>query len=554
MPFQKTICDALHGTPKGINIALTCLALMAAMPAHGQASCDKCPKPKVAIYDFSVNISRPEPGDGRLADWYDLFFVSDRAGSELHKDQMCVDFLNGGLLTVASTGEPFLVGIEHTYVPPPGSMANTDYLFSGSIDGQGSGYQLAMSLETGCERRIALSASAAFDTPAKGSSLAKELARERFRPLLSSIREFERKVRDSDPKYAIYARDSENFQMTPAKRKAKPFEAIPVTFTLIDCDGAPLPNRVITLAPGDNTPVRASYNGTFEEPIVTTNGAGKATINFNVGGKRGFAIARAKFFYKNASGCEKYNYEETVIDVEGTAALYEVRFDYEQRQQVSWDISEPLDGGSKTARHRELNELDMSCVGVWENSADAQREGIIELSGAPIDGCFVTGAYRGTEMERGQTYVSQESAGPGLSSSSGLNTGLQDRQTLGNPINTDAEPVDLYFWYKGGDELDSSQFNIDVPFEMQSRVIYRGLERITGGGRVLDTPFSDSQSDTSQTSFSGSVTDSTYKEERASIVVSGTYESTETELGTTTYFAKIRAVITPIKDLENSAR
>jgi len=533
-------------------VPLLCALLLVAAPFDTFADCDQCPKPKVILYDFAVEIPQPEERAGR-GEWFALFFAGSRAGSELYNDKQCVRFLDGAALKDDSgeVGGSLIVAVDHPHLPPAGDIKGREYLFTGTVSGGPGNYHVNLSLQTACKRRIAHSASGSAATVDEANELAQTLARQELRPLLQTIRRFERDQRATNPKVALASNLGDILNMEPAKRDAKPFETVPIQFTLVDCDGEPLPGREISLTVQDERALK-SYNGHFDVPKVTTGGNGKAKANFIVGGKKGVAIPRASFQFLHPTGCEGIDVDETSINVEGTAELYEVRFTYQQEKHVVGKRTETLPGGSQNDRLHEREELNMSCLGVWKNPPEAQRDGYIELRGKPVAGCEVSGEYSAIEIKRDRMFVSQAASGPGLTGSSLLHTGYLDRHTHGTPLHN--APVDLYFWYKGGDELDSSQFTISVPFEMRSSVSSGGLERITGGGKTFDTPFSDAQSDTSNTSFSGSVPDSKFTEKHASIVVTGTYESTENEQDIkTTETARIKAIITPIQKLADSA-
>ena len=95
---------------------------------------------------------------------------------------------------------------------------------------------------------------------------------------------------------------------------------------------------------------------------------------------------------------------------------------------------------------------------------------------------------------------------------------------------------------------------ISIPFDTETHISSGGFDLITGGGKTIKTPYSDSQQDKSETFFSGSVPDSKFKRKRASIVVTGNYESTEDSVdGKTNWYSEIEAIITPVRDLKDSA-
>ena len=532
-------------------IVVTSLLVLA---TPGYADCDKCPKPDLIIYDFAVNVPEPEnrtDGIGR-GEWLDLFFAGPRAGTEISKDNQCVRMLSGAAFDQGKNelGGQMTVGVNHPFLPPAGDMKGRNYLFTGSVNGGPGSYSVNLSLEAACKRRVAHSASGSGTNSEELKDTAERLAGQEFRPLLETIREYERRVRATDPKVAIAANLSDTLKMEPSKREAKPFETVPVEFSLIDCDGEPLAGREIYLTP-QGPGMRPSFNGSFDVATVTTDKSGKAKANFTVGGKTGVAIPRSQFLYVRPNGCDGVDVDEASINVDGSAALYELRFTYKQEKVRKGDLFEELPGGSKQNSVREHEDLGMRCLGIWRNSPDAIQEGYIELSGQPEAGCAVAGEYRYTQITNNRLFTSQESNSPDLSGSSFLHIGHQDTIIYGNPNPSGA--VDLYFWYNE-DELESSQFGINVPFDTQTHLNSDGLDRVSGGGRTIDTPHSDSQSDQSQTSFSGSVVNSKFERKRASIVVTGTDMSTEENIdGKTIFSSEIKAIITPVRELNESA-
>lgn len=283
--------------------SLRCLAwygvgLLFALPLTATANCDKCPKPNVDVYDFAVTVPKPE--DPKEAwSWGDLFGAAKTAGAEISKDQKCVAFYDG----VVSAGQGLKVGRDVANVVPAGAIKNRDYLFTGSVERGNAGYHLDIALETACSRKTAVSASANFNATNDARAAGEQLAREKMRPLLAKIREFEREQRDADSRIAIGVVNGGAFTAVPAKRNAKRFETVPVTLSLTDCDGAPLRNRVIALVPKNKEWGAPSENGQFTAATATTDNAGKVTIGFKVGGKPGKAVARAYFHYLSPTGC-----------------------------------------------------------------------------------------------------------------------------------------------------------------------------------------------------------------------------------------------------------
>lgn len=525
-----------------------------AWPGAGLTACDNCPKPDIIMYDFQVNVPRPEPGPG-LGEWYDLFYASSRAGATLDTDRQCVRYLAGAALKGDGSGEvggPLIVGIDHPHLPPAGNIQGRDYLFTGSVDGGPGNYSVTVRLEAACKRRVARSVTGSAPDVEGAKELGRTLTQQHFRPVIETIRAYERRRRDEDTSVAMAGYLAKILSMHPAKRDVKPFETVPIEFTLIDCDGKPLAGRKISLTTGGDKYLLPSYNGKFQSSEVTTNGDGKANADFVVGGKQGVAIPRAQFLFTRPTGCDALAIEETTLNVDATAEFYEVRFTYQQEKEASGDSTEPLPGGSQTFHYREREELNMRCLGVWRNPRESQMEGVIELSGAPEAGCAVSGEYRNVELRTDQAFVSSTASGPGLTGSTLRRSGRQDRLIHGQPNHQ--QPVDLFFRYKHGDDPETQQFNVSVPFLTQGSVTSGGLETISGGGRTITTPFSDSQSENSDTTFGAGLPDQTYAEERSSIVVTGVQETVSEEAGILTRWSgKLRAVITPVRELASSS-
>lgn len=578
------------------SIPVVVAAALVGLSGSAQSGCDQCPTPSVMQFDFDVQMVRPAPEVwNRDVNRFLQLLEADGVANDVvfNGNQQCIDFKNGDM----SVSGRLRIGKNVSFPPPPGSLdTGDDYLFTGEIRPEGEGYRIDMFLETTCSRQRVHSTSGRFTIPdtvkvniPEDSDYAKYLTDEywvrwlnnevddpppipkeyldpdwldelsaltsgAFVPLLPRIRSFESRLRQTDRRHATYV-DDNGLHVVPEKRQVKPFETVPMEITLNDCDGEPLPGREILLDPGGDERFPPSVNGRFEEPSVTTDDAGKATANFTVGAKRGVAIANVGILYLMPSGCENGWTEEAVLDVDGSAALYEVSFEYEEGREVTADTTETLDGGSRSVSYRDWVELKMRCTGIWENSEEAQQDGAIELSGAPIAGCRVDGGYRGLKTVRERSDLHSPSGGPGLAASDYTRTAAESVETRGRPVAPSEEPVDLFFSYEGADAADSSQFGIYVPFDMKSEATASSLEVVRAGGEVVRNPESDAQSSADRSPIAVGVPDMTYREERASIIVEGAYKTLETEDETTAErMGRVRAVITPLRSLDDAAK
>ncbi len=479
------------------------LILLAALAAFSNvrnvaAQCDNCPKRQVVLYDFNVTVPRPD-STGNLGAWYSLFFAGPGAGAALFNPD-CLRFIDAAFYrdTTGVPSKSFSLGIDHPFTAPSGSMKGMDYLLTGTVSTDGSGYKLDMSLEAACSRKQVASASGHFDRPEQASTLGADLARSHFMPLPTLIRDFEKGERAADTKVSIGGWSSK-LVVEPGKHKAAFGETVPVTLTLTDCDGEPLAGRKISLTGNGDKRAKPSTNGAFTMAEAVTGSNGSVTVDFKVGSVKGTAQARAYFIHQTPFGCEAIAMDAAAIAVEATAPFYGIKYTYIETRTMDGGTEErPLPGWLKTSRKAQSMSLVLVGRAILQNSSNAAGAGRIELDGAPLEGGSATGAYvESIHSVANSDYVDQNATE--------REGNYEDRITTGGPSDPDALPS-AYFASCDPAHLDSSsQFSFTVPYNLQGTVTGHGFQMIAGSGYVSDSTTSVSTSDSSTTNISTSL-------------------------------------------------
>jgi hypothetical protein len=122
-------------------------------------------------------------------------------------------------------------------------------------------------------------------------------------PLVETIRKFEVGKRNTDTEVAIgdylgvsKSSFSGSITIKPSKTIVDVGEIIDVEITMTDCDGVPLPNRKIHFTEGEAKwgdavmVMDGTKGGEIIPGIATTNEAGKVTVKFKAGNKKGAAV------------------------------------------------------------------------------------------------------------------------------------------------------------------------------------------------------------------------------------------------------------------------
>lgn len=522
---------------------LSCAALIALLFGAGgsvHASCDKCPERRVTLYDFDVTVPRPD-SLADMANWYFLFYAAPGAASAIFTPQ-CAQFIDAAFYrdTSGVPSKSLTVGIDHPNTAPSGSMKGMDYLLTGTVGPDGSGYKLTLSLETACDRKKVATASQHFDRADQASTVAADLARQKFVPIAEIIRSYERDVRSADPQVSIGGYNAK-LTVDPVRRKASMGEKIPVTLTLIDCDGEPLAGRTISLTGGGKA-APPSSNGTFAAAEATTGSDGKVTVDFTVGSTNGTALARAYFFHKTPFGCEAVAVDEAAIEVGGSAAYYQVRYEYEETHIMEFKYEEqPTPTWIKTTRKTDSRHTVFSGSAVFKNTANALGGSLVELEGAGLEGGLMNGSY-----VQSIHFTANENYSDAIATIRSAN--YEDRITEGAPIRSDSALPDFFVSLDPDDLGESSQFSFTLPFALHGTVTGYGFEVTMASGKVFDTSSSVNETNSDETVFGPeikiinhySMKDSAFHVEGA-LDTAWSAEGTDTEL-----HGKLSATVAPI--------
>jgi hypothetical protein len=480
-----------------LTLSLSAILLLSAGAAHA-AACDKCPERSIALYDFNVTAPRPD-SLAEMAVWYSLFYAAPGAGSAIFTAQ-CARFIDASFYRDAS-GVPsnsLKVGIDQPNTAPAGNLKGMDYLVTGTVAPEGSGFQLTMSLECACNRKKVLTATRSFASADQASAAAAELANGKFVPIADVIREYEREARAGDPDVSIGGYNA-TLTVDPIKRKAALNEKVSVTLTLMDCDGEPLAGRTISLTGGGDKAAPPSSNGAFTAAEAVTGADGKVTVEFQVGSKKGAAMARAYFFHKTPFGCEAVAVDEGAIEVDGSAGYYQVRYEYEETHDMTTTYEERFTPTwLKTSRKTDFRNLHLKGAAVFKNTANAFGGDNVELEGAGIDDGIAVGSYR-----EAIHFTANENYSDDKSSIRSAN--YEDRITEGSAYRTETERPDFFVSLVSDDLEGSSQFSFTIPFELKGKVTGNGYQIITASGMVFDTVTSVDENETSETVFGPSV-------------------------------------------------
>jgi hypothetical protein len=528
----------LFALPSRSVLALASILLGIAGPSR--AACDNCPQRSTTLYDFDVTVPKPDSLADRVV-WYSLFYAASAAGSAIFTPQ-CARFIDGSVYRDGS-GVPsnsIKVGIDHPNTAPAGSLKGMDYLLNGSLSPDGSGFKVTMSLECACGRKKVISASAHFDDEDQASAAAGELARAHFVPLADKIRAYEREARDGDPEVSIGGYDSK-LVMDPARRKANMGEKVPVTLTLLDCDGEPLAGRTISLA-GGGKEAPPSLNGSFAVTEATTGSDGKVTVDFTVGNTRGAALARAYFFHKTPFGCEAVAVDEAAIQVEGSARYYQVRYQYEEIHDMEFQSHEEFTPTwTKDIRKTDFRKTVFSGSAVFENIANSQGGAGVELEGAGLGGGTMAGSYEQSIHATGN----ENFAGDGTTITS---ANFEDRNYRGSPVRSGSEAPDFYVNLDADDLAGSSQFSFTLPFSSQGYLIGAGYQITKAQGQVFDTSFTNSDTLSEETSYGPSIKIvNRYSLKDSVFHIDGALDTVWTAEGTKTkLYGKLSATVAPI--------
>ncbi|PIQ09594.1 MAG: hypothetical protein COW71_05625 [Ignavibacteriales bacterium CG18_big_fil_WC_8_21_14_2_50_31_20] len=365
--------------------------------------CDDCSRPNVAVYDFDLQIARPQT-DSLILKWMNLFWPGIFATSALRANEPksdCITWFDGAVLNAkALEGIILVYGPEYLNLPPDGPLTSSDYILSGFTRELNGHYESALTLEAAYSREMVKSVSIEYEnTQTNISEVGKDLA-VKFGSIWDVIKDFERFKRDTDNEVAIrdlWTRHSNpEIVLTPEKQKVEPNETIDIELEMIDCDGVPLGNRQIFFA--DTTIMKMKFNGTtggiIDPPIVNTDANGKATVKFTAGNSLGIANISAFFPHKRAYGVPDGFLENTIVVI-GKPPVDKWILNVKISEQFTRSIDTSWTDGNNNGSfrlHEKFNGTAFISGLVKNESLDSMFYAVYgDENGYPIENCIVSG-------------------------------------------------------------------------------------------------------------------------------------------------------------------
>ena len=301
--------------------------------------CGSCKlTPTVAQFDLDVRVPQPElkgeKTEGWL-EWSQLFWLAGHATGYLSaNNKNCIQFtypvpseVNNISFASKDGGEQSSqveesaiakVGLTYTNLPPPGDVSRFgNYLITGSVTQQGSGFIMHLELQAACSRKVVASASVPFQASTSSeyiSNIAHQAASQ-LSPLIEKIKQFELKERNESDIISLDDNFAESIIIKPKKRNLAAGEQTELEISLKDCDGAPLPNRKIVFTKGslNGIPISSgTTGGTVLPESVITGASGKAKATFKMGNQK-TAMIEAYHIYQKPYGCESVKLGSTPI-------------------------------------------------------------------------------------------------------------------------------------------------------------------------------------------------------------------------------------------------
>ena len=303
------------------------------------ASADyQCGKRSVVVYDFDVQVPRPE-GAQEISLWLYCFEISAAVeGFLMNNDpsREVINYFNGhsvdGIATVA--------GLGRTILAPSGPLLeNRDYLITGKITKvDDTTYQAAVELQTSVSREVVKALNATFSLNNESVTIAGQKLGNELKPLRFIIEKFEKAKRDSDPKVIIgryCGNDPKIVSITPEKRNLTTGDSTSVSIKMTDCDGAPLAGREVIFNGGNyrGKPIEGTKGGVVRPAKCVTDENGNATVTFVAGQEKMCATITAwvPFFYP--WGQDDGAIESEPLFVDTRTVVWAVEFLYSEENE-----------------------------------------------------------------------------------------------------------------------------------------------------------------------------------------------------------------------------
>ena len=259
----KSICSFLAG-------AFVFLFLSA--PFLIAQTTDHWPKPSVAIYDCNWSAVIIDTNSQKIFNSSSRLILQDIL-SDTTSNQVFI-FSFGYADTTAT--DPTSSGNSFP-LPDSGAAIDANYVISSKIVGNTGNYTLTVSIQDGHTYTHIVDGTATFNSITDNNvSFACLSAVHQILPLTTYIRSYQQSVKQTNPSLSI----NPQIVLSPAKSELPLNGSTNVAIAVLDCDGAPLANRQLTLD--------ASY-GSFNVSTVQTDNDGKAAAEFTAGSSKGIA-------------------------------------------------------------------------------------------------------------------------------------------------------------------------------------------------------------------------------------------------------------------------
>ena len=166
-------------------------------------------------------------------------------------------------------------------LPDTGRVVDADYVIASTLVRNAGGYSLTVYLMDGHTFAHAIDALATFSTLTDANLKAACLtALQKVLPLATKIQNYQELLKTQNPLWCI----NPQIVLAPAQLNLSQKASTDVDITAVDCDGAPLANRQLTLA---------ATTGSLSAATVQTGADGKATVTFTAAASNGMAILTA---------------------------------------------------------------------------------------------------------------------------------------------------------------------------------------------------------------------------------------------------------------------
>lgn len=397
-------------------LSLTALLLFSCLQSLLAQDCGECSNPKVALYDFAVNVPRPAQPDS-IKKWLGLFFVGPYARGYIHNDSQngCITFLDGALINASDfQGDTLRYGPEYTNLPPAGSLKSADYLLTGEVNASNGCYTAKISFESAWSREVVASGTVTFSTSGDpnsisnaGTNLAKQIS-----PLLATIRSFELRKRNTDVKVAIRDKwtkgTASEIEVKPSKKDVDVNETIEVEIKMTDCDGVALGNREITFVGTDpeGNPLEPSKGGKFSENSAVTDNNGIIKTHFIAGGQKATGILNAYYVHEKPTGKPALFMGTAIINIKQPPPDYwKLSASVSQTENLHSDTTMKSQYEETEHNTKVFSSATGNVTAILRNMADAPGNFAFVMEVEDPVAVNVGGGYSETEMSKHYEFV-----------------------------------------------------------------------------------------------------------------------------------------------------